>query len=198
MPATALRREPPDQSLIAALRQLLGDRLSTSAAICAQHGKDESYHQAHAPDAVAFARSTEEVAAIVKLCAAAQDAGHCIRRRHLARRPCRGAQRRRLDRHDADEPGVAGQRRGSRRHRRSRGHAQAAERISARHRTVFSDRPRRRRLARRYGGDARLGHQCGALWDDARKRAVADGRAGRRPDHSHRAPGPQIRGRATI
>jgi D-lactate dehydrogenase (cytochrome) len=69
MPATALRREPPDQSLLAALRQLLDDRLSTAAAICAQHGRDESYHQAHAPDAVAFARSTEEVAAIVELCA---------------------------------------------------------------------------------------------------------------------------------
>ena len=69
MPVTALKRVPPDQSLIAALRDLLGDRLSTSAAICAQHGKDESYHQAHAPDAVAFPRNTEEVAAIVKLCA---------------------------------------------------------------------------------------------------------------------------------
>src|SRR5271156_625993 len=69
MPATALKREPPDQSLLAALQELLGDRLSTSVAICAQHGRDESYHQAHAPDAVAFARSTEEVSEIVKLCA---------------------------------------------------------------------------------------------------------------------------------
>ena len=69
MPAMALKREPPDQSMLAELRGLLGGRLSTSAAICAQHGKDESYHQAHAPDAVAFARSTEEVADIVKLCA---------------------------------------------------------------------------------------------------------------------------------
>jgi D-lactate dehydrogenase (cytochrome) len=51
------------------LRQLLGDRLSTSSAVCAHHGKDESYHAPHAPDAVAFAHSTEEVAAIVKLCA---------------------------------------------------------------------------------------------------------------------------------
>jgi D-lactate dehydrogenase (cytochrome) len=70
MSTSALRREPPDQSLLAALAALLGDRLSTSAAVCAQHGKDESYHQAHSPDAVAFPHTTEEVAAIVKLCAA--------------------------------------------------------------------------------------------------------------------------------
>ena len=69
MPAPTLHREPIDQSLLASLRQLLGDRLSTSAAICAQHGKDESYHAPHAPDAVAFARDTEEVSAIVSLCA---------------------------------------------------------------------------------------------------------------------------------
>ncbi len=69
MPAPALRREAIDQSLLASLRQLLGDRLSTSATVCAQHGRDESYHAPYAPDAVAFAHSTEEVAAIVKLCA---------------------------------------------------------------------------------------------------------------------------------
>ena len=69
MPASALRREAIDQSLLASLRQLLGDRLSTSATVCAQHGRDESYHAPYAPDAVAFAHSTEEVAAIVKLCA---------------------------------------------------------------------------------------------------------------------------------
>ena len=69
MPTSALRRDPPDTLLLGALRQLLGDRLSTSAAVCAHHGKDESYHAPHAPDAVAFAHSTEEVTAIVKLCA---------------------------------------------------------------------------------------------------------------------------------
>lgn len=69
MPVTALKRDPPDPSLLAALRELLGERLSTSAAVCAQHGRDESYHPPHSPDAVAFPRSTEEVAAIVKLCA---------------------------------------------------------------------------------------------------------------------------------
>ena len=68
MPAPALHREAIDKSLLASLRRLLGDRLSTSTAVCAQHGKDKSYHAPHAPDAVAFARNTDEVAAIVKLC----------------------------------------------------------------------------------------------------------------------------------
>ena len=67
--SATLRHTPLDASLLASLRQLLGARLSTSAAVCAHHGKDESYHTPHAPDAVAFARSTEEVSAIVKLCA---------------------------------------------------------------------------------------------------------------------------------
>jgi D-lactate dehydrogenase (cytochrome) len=69
MTATVLERISLTPALLAALRQQLGDRLSTSASVCAQHGKDESYHTPHAPDAVAFARTTEEVAAIVSLCA---------------------------------------------------------------------------------------------------------------------------------
>jgi D-lactate dehydrogenase (cytochrome) len=69
MTAPVLERVPFSPALRAALQQRLGDRLSTSAAICAHHGKDESYHAPHAPDAVAFARSTEEVAEIVSLCA---------------------------------------------------------------------------------------------------------------------------------
>jgi D-lactate dehydrogenase (cytochrome) len=69
MNASALPREPLRSSLLASLSHLLGDRLSTSAVVCAHHGKDESYHAPHAPDAVAFAHSPEEVAAIVKLCA---------------------------------------------------------------------------------------------------------------------------------
>ena len=58
-----------EDRLIEALRRCLGDRLSTAAAVREQHGRDESYHAAHAPDAVAFARSTEEVVEIVTLCA---------------------------------------------------------------------------------------------------------------------------------
>jgi D-lactate dehydrogenase (cytochrome) len=69
MTATVLERVPLHSVLLAALKQRLGDRLSTSPAVCAQHGKDESYHAPHAPDAVAFVHSTEEVAEIVRLCA---------------------------------------------------------------------------------------------------------------------------------
>src|SRR5947207_15916471 len=69
MTATGFQRKSFNPALLASLRQLLGDRLSTSAAVCEQHGKDESYHAPHAPDAVAFARSTDEVAAIVSRCA---------------------------------------------------------------------------------------------------------------------------------
>src|ERR1700682_4260489 len=54
---------------IASLRQLLGARLSSAAPVREQHGKDASYHPCVPPDAVAFARSTEEVSEIVKLCA---------------------------------------------------------------------------------------------------------------------------------
>jgi D-lactate dehydrogenase (cytochrome) len=67
--STPATRTPP--ALLDRLRQLLGDRLSTSAAVREQHGHDESFHAAHAPDAVAFARSTQEIAAIVEACAAA-------------------------------------------------------------------------------------------------------------------------------
>ena len=67
-PAPAINRANDD--LIAELRTLLGERLVTSAAVREAHGHDESYHASHPPDAVAFARSTEEVQAIVRACAA--------------------------------------------------------------------------------------------------------------------------------
>lgn len=62
-------RAAPNQEALAELRALLGDRLSTSGAVREHHGKDESYHPIMPPDAVAFATSTEEVSAIVKVCA---------------------------------------------------------------------------------------------------------------------------------
>jgi D-lactate dehydrogenase (cytochrome) len=70
--APRLDRAPPNEAVIAQLREKFGDRVSTAQAVREQHGKDESYHQPFAPDAVVFARSTEEVAEVVKLCAASK------------------------------------------------------------------------------------------------------------------------------
>jgi D-lactate dehydrogenase (cytochrome) len=53
----------------AALRQLLGDRFSTAPAAREQHGRGEAYHAGHLPEAVAFARTTKEVAGVVEICA---------------------------------------------------------------------------------------------------------------------------------
>ncbi|WP_239025108.1 FAD-binding oxidoreductase [Rhodoligotrophos defluvii] len=55
---------------IAALRDLLGERLSTAEAVRDQHGRDQTWNAAGLPDAVAFVESTEEVQAIVRACAA--------------------------------------------------------------------------------------------------------------------------------
>ncbi|MCH2395336.1 FAD-binding oxidoreductase [Oceanibaculum sp.] len=71
MGAEAIRRNDVHiAEAIAELKALLGDRLSMAPAVLEQHGKDESYHPVMAPDAVAFAQSTEEVSSIVKICAA--------------------------------------------------------------------------------------------------------------------------------
>jgi D-lactate dehydrogenase (cytochrome) len=57
------------QSALDELKALLGERFSTSAGVRDHHGKDESWHHPHRPDAVAFPNTTEEVADIVRICA---------------------------------------------------------------------------------------------------------------------------------
>ncbi|MEX2648041.1 MAG: FAD-linked oxidase C-terminal domain-containing protein [Alphaproteobacteria bacterium] len=66
MPAAA---EQPIEGALDALRAIVGDRLSTSAAVRDQHGHGESYHPTRPPDAVVFPKTTEEVARIVRVCA---------------------------------------------------------------------------------------------------------------------------------
>jgi D-lactate dehydrogenase (cytochrome) len=62
------RRTQDADGLIAELTSLFGaDRVSTNAGILERHGRDESYHPAHAPDVVVFAQTTEDVVAIVAL-----------------------------------------------------------------------------------------------------------------------------------
>ena len=73
--STSVSAAPPDRTrpapapALAALRLLLGDRLSTARAVREQHGKDPTYHEGHPPDAVAFARTTGDVSEIVRICA---------------------------------------------------------------------------------------------------------------------------------
>ncbi|WP_147694365.1 FAD-binding oxidoreductase [Vogesella mureinivorans] len=54
--------------LLAALGALLGERISTSDAVRAHHGHDESCHTDALPDAVVWPHSTAEVSAIACLC----------------------------------------------------------------------------------------------------------------------------------
>jgi len=53
---------------ISALKDLLGDRLSTGESIREMHGRDEAYSEPALPDAVAFPETTEEVSAIMRIC----------------------------------------------------------------------------------------------------------------------------------
>ncbi len=67
--ATTQPRAALTEEARAELSALLGDRFTTSLPVREHHGKDESYHTPFPPDGVAFANSTEEVSAIVRICA---------------------------------------------------------------------------------------------------------------------------------
>ena len=60
------------QALIEALRAQLGDRVSTTDAVRDHHSHAESWHAPARPDAVVFPLSTDEVAAVARLCHAHQ------------------------------------------------------------------------------------------------------------------------------
>lgn len=61
-----------DAATLAALGALLGDRLSTRAADRDHHAGQETHHAPQPPDAVVWPLTTEEVAQIVRICAAAR------------------------------------------------------------------------------------------------------------------------------
>ncbi len=69
MSAEALRPSARDDRLMADLGTLLGERLSSAAAVREHHSRGESYLPPHPPDAVAFPETTDEVIEIVKACA---------------------------------------------------------------------------------------------------------------------------------
>ncbi|WP_323765288.1 FAD-binding oxidoreductase [Marinovum sp.] len=63
------RQRAQDDKAIEALTALLGQRLSRSKSDLALHGRSESYFTPAPPDAVAYPETTEEVAALVAICA---------------------------------------------------------------------------------------------------------------------------------
>ena len=66
----ATNRQMESELPLEQLRALLGDRCSSNPSVLEQHGHGESWHPSQPPQAVCFAQSNEEVAAIVRLCAA--------------------------------------------------------------------------------------------------------------------------------
>jgi D-lactate dehydrogenase (cytochrome) len=64
---TALRRPLPD-AFVERLKATFGPKVSFAAAVREHHGRDESAYAPIPPDAVLFAESTEDVAALVRLC----------------------------------------------------------------------------------------------------------------------------------
>lgn len=58
------------RALVEWLSNVLGDRFTTNAAVCLEHGSDESAYEPRPPQAVAFPGSTNEVALIVQACVA--------------------------------------------------------------------------------------------------------------------------------
>ncbi len=62
----------PDEKLSALIKKLgviLGNRVSVNESLREQHGHGESWHPCQMPDVVCFAKSTDEVSQIIKLCA---------------------------------------------------------------------------------------------------------------------------------
>lgn len=56
-------------TLFPALEQMMGKRFSTAQAVREHHGSDESWHPPCPPDAVCYPETSEEIIAIVRLCA---------------------------------------------------------------------------------------------------------------------------------
>src|SRR4051812_33438136 len=61
-----------EPGVLAALRARFGERASDATAIRAAHGRSESYHAPHLPDAVVFPASVADVVDLVNLCAPAR------------------------------------------------------------------------------------------------------------------------------
>ena len=181
--------DSPYQPALIALASLLGDRLSTGASVLALHARDEAHTTPAMPDAVAFPQTTDEVADIVKICAAhgcpvipfgigTSLEGHVV--------PVHGGVSVDLSRMNAVlninsrdmtatvEPGVT----------RTQLNGFACDR------TDVHGRSGGRCDHRGHDGDPCVGNECRAIWHYARECHGAGSGAGRRAHHTHRQQSP--------
>jgi D-lactate dehydrogenase (cytochrome) len=56
------------EQLVAELRSVLGDRVTTASAMREHHSRGESYHTPAPPDVVVFPHTTEDISAVVRIC----------------------------------------------------------------------------------------------------------------------------------
>ncbi len=63
------RNESGIQTVISVLKQRFGEQLKTSHALLEQHSHTMTYIPSQLPDAVVFAKSTEDVQQVVRICA---------------------------------------------------------------------------------------------------------------------------------
>jgi hypothetical protein len=183
-------RKPLPAGFLDEVRTVVGERLHTGEAMRLQHGSSETHFEPVLPDAVVFAHSTEEVAALVKLCVAAGvpiiafGAGTSLEGNVT---PIHGGLTIDLSEMNAilevnqEDFDCTVQ-------------ARTAQRASARPGAVLPDRPRRQRDDRRHGLDPRLGHQCGALRHDEGRGPLAPGGDARGQGDPHRAARAQVGG----
>ena len=149
------------------LHAIFGGRLSTADAVREHHGRDESPYPPMPPDAVVFAHSTEEVAALVSLCSRHRvplipyGVGTSLEGHLLALQGGVSVDLSQMNKVLAINPedltvtvqaGVT--RKQLNQEIRDTGF-------------LLSDRSRRRRDDRRHERDRRVGHQCSALRHDA-------------------------------
>ena len=113
------------------------------------------------------------------------DPGDAVRRWNESRGPHHPGPRRYHPRPLAARPDRRRVAREPHRHRAGGRHAARADARCRRARPFLPRRPRRRRDARRHGRDERSGHDHRPLRQDARQRAGARGRPGRRAGHPH-------------
>jgi D-lactate dehydrogenase (cytochrome) len=67
-PQTARPDTAETAAALEALAARLGDRFSAGESVRDQHGRDESWHRPHRPDAVVFPETTAEVSAVCAIC----------------------------------------------------------------------------------------------------------------------------------